>query len=126
MLQDELLTACKNLTSVPVTFGPLLPDGGVVLRLSGGGMPAKYLDGNMTGTAQIIIAAKSKSQLAALQGVSQVHKDLTKCLFDYPTNSSWQMIDVATITAPGLSDVDEDGMYLYDSVVEVTFYWKEA
>lgn len=126
MLQDEILTACKALTSVPVTFGPLLPEGGVVLRAAGGGMPAKYLDGNMTGTMQIIIASKSASQKTALQGVSAVHKDLTKCNFNYPVNTDWQILDISTITGPGLSDVDESGLYLFDSVIEVTYYWKEA
>lgn len=105
-------------------IGPNVPNGGVSLVQSGGGLPDKHLDGNMVSTMQVVLTAKHQNQKSALDLAADAHKALTKT-FDYPSDDGWQVLDISTITYPAISEIEQEGAYFVTSVIEVTYYWRE-
>lgn len=105
-------------------IGPNPPLGGVSIVQSGGGLPDKHLDANMISRAQIILTSKDKDQNTALEMAFNAHKTLTKT-FTYTSGDAWQIYDIATITFPELATIEPEGAYLYTSVLEITYYWRD-
>lgn len=107
------------------TIGPNPPEGGLAIVQSGGGVPDKHLDANMVATMQVILSSKGKNQLTALNAIDTAYKVVTKTL-SFPAETAWQVINIDTITAPTLAEIEEEGAFFYNCILEITYYWREA
>ena len=99
-----------------VMIGSMPTDNGIAMYLSPGAPDIIDLKKNTINEIPLVVNAKHESQLTCLQALSDIHLHLTT-LKDYPNN----ILDIETGTSPNYLDREENGQWLYGSILNIKF-----
>jgi len=99
-----------------VMIGSMPADNGIAMYLSPGAPDIIDLKKNTINEISLVVNAKHENQLICLQALSDIHYYLTVSQ-NYPGN----ILDIETSTSPNYLDREENGQWLYGSILNVKF-----
>ena len=127
----SLTRACESLYA-PVVVGSLPGDDSIAAYISAGAPVQQHLDRGSVNELYITVKSRHSSHETALNALSDIHTRLTR-LKTYPGGEGWQILDIATGTAPHYIDPQDSetpetpaggSQQLYVSSLKITFYIK--
>ena len=105
----------------------MIQDGGVFTPNNFGNdvYPVSYthLDVYKRQEISIVLNGKHTNQKMVFDALSNIHQALTKTK-QYPGTDDFQVMNIATISAPQLIGREENSQILYGSSLGVKFYWR--
>jgi len=116
-LLNDILGLLNNVNLYnKVIIGSMPSDNGIAMYLSAGAPDITDFKKNTINEISLVINAKHENQLICLQALSDIHKHLTT-LKDYPGD----ILDIETGTAPNYLGQEDNGQWLYGSILDVKF-----
>ena len=109
-----------------VKNGPLPPDNGLSLTVSGGGPASTFLTKGMDYELDLVLNGKHADQMTVFDTLNNIHQALTQTK-TYPVTNEFQITNIETTTSPSYLGQEENKQYLYGSSLRVRFfYFKEG
>lgn len=109
------------LSDYTINIGSLPPDNGLAMYIGAGSPDTTYMDKGTKNEVSLTINAKNKSQVTCMKDLSDIHKILTnKKIY------TGDILNIATSTAPNFIGQEDNGQYLYGSILRVDFYKKRS
>lgn len=109
-----------------VKNGPLPPDNGLSLTVSGGGPASTFLTKGMAYELDLVLNGKHADQMTVFDTLNNIHQALTQTK-TYPVTNEFQITNIETTTSPSYLGQEENKQYLYGSSLRVRFfYFKEG
>ena len=105
-----------------------MPKDNGICMYEGAGAPVNhFIAKDSYNRSYVTLNAKHRDQEMALKAIKGIHTYLTM-LGDYPQDMDaaggfWQIADVTTSTAVNFIGQEENGQYLYGSILQVNFYY---
>ena len=118
---DEVCDIIEDELNLKPVVGALPPTDGVAIQQSSGSVIEAYLPRTGLNRTTLVVNAKNKDQGKALQGLVDIHRELTKRI-GYPSAAEWQIATIRTVNAPDFLGQENDESYLYGSAIEVLWY----
>ena len=107
----------------PVIVGSLPPDNGITMTISGGSPPSTFWDKDTIQSISVVLNGKNSNQKTVADALSNIHASLTRRV-DYPSTNDFQIMDIATISAPNLIGREQNNQWIYGSSLRITFFWR--
>lgn len=108
-----------------VKNGPLPPDNGLSLTVSGGGPASTFLTKGMAYELDLVLNGKHADQMTVFDALNNIHQALTQTK-TYPVTNEFQITNIETTTSPSYLGQEENKQYIYGSSLRVRFfYFKE-
>lgn len=123
-MKDIVNAVCdliEALTELKPVVGAMPVNGGVAVQQSSGSVISAYLPRTELHRTTLVINSKDKSQVNALDNLTNVHKALTK-KFGYSSTDDWQIATIRVVNSPDFIGQENDESYMYGSAVEVLWY----
>lgn len=115
----DLALSAQNQYTV-ITLGALPASDGMSIAVSAGAEENTALDLSGDLNLDIVLNAKNKDQVAAMNALADVHRTITR-IKELPSGAGWQLLSISTSSAPTYIDRDGD-QFLYGSGLEVHIY----
>lgn len=107
----------------PVVVGALPPDNGISMTFSGGSPPSTFWNKGTIQAISVVLNGKHTNQKKVADVLSDIHASLTR-RNEYPNTDDFQIMDIATISAPNLIGREQNDQWLYGSSLRITFFWR--
>lgn len=102
-----------------------MPKGNAIsIYLSANAPSELYFNKSSYNTIFATLNGKNKSQLAAINILEEIHRYLTS-FKAYPCGEDFQITNIGTSSAVNFIRQEEDGEYLYGSILQINYYlWR--
>ena len=123
LLESVIGMASATNPYASIIIGAMPPDNGISMTFAGGSATETFFNKGMVQEISIVLNGKHTNQKMVFDALSNIHQALTKTK-QYPGTDDFQVINIATISAPHLIGREENSQILYGSSLGVKFYWR--
>ena len=106
-----------------ITIGPLPPNNGITMTISGGWPDSTFLTKGMAYELGLVLNGKHSNAQTVCDALNNIHQALTQTK-TYPRTDTYQITNIETTSSPAYLGVEPNKQILYGSGLRVKFFYK--
>ena len=121
----EAVVGLMNATQpfATVTRGALPTTNGLCCEIGPSAPSNMHMDKNTVIPLDVTLNGKHHNLMTLSDAMNKIHSALTRAK-EYPSGTSWQIVDISNLTLPQRIGREENNDWLMASALSVKFYWR--